>query len=1108
MEIMLDSGSSVSLIRQDIAKCLNGTTSTGDTPKLRLVSAGGEELPIVNSVKAAVKLRGIVEVPEHSFIVVEQLISQVILGVDFLQQQGLVLDFTTSPVSVTVTRQRKQTPVSTVPKPAPLPEPETLLQHSIWKAERERRAKVCTVASLEDPVADEADECAIPIFNELAEAEFPGYIKSCFEETVQQARDRFVKTPGQTTLACHQINTVGPPARVPPRRIPAHFQQEVQEQMNDMLRKGIIVESSSAWLAPAVYTRKKTGEIRLCVDYREVNKRTSKDAYPLPLIDEVQDRLSGATIFSKLDLQCGYWQVPVDPKDQEKTAFSPGPGMGLFQFTRMPFGLCGAPSTFQRLMDVVMRGLPFVTTYIDDVLIHSVSEEMHKSHLEQAFQRLREAGLTLRGSKCQIGMAQVTYLGHTFSREGMSPDRSKVEAVVNWPQPKDEAEVRQFLGLASYYRKYIDRFADIAAPLHQLTQKDTPFQWTQACEESFQRLKASLTEAPVLAYPRFDKLASTMVLQTDASNVGLGAVLEQDQRVIGYASRTLTKAEANYSVIQRECLAIVWAMKQFRHYLLGRTFQLMTDHAPLQWLGEQKMEGLLCRWALAIQEFSFEIVYRKGSTNGNADALSRRRGPDMETRYTALTTVHASFTAEEIRQAQQQDETIQQLYKALQSEQRHPHRHWKQPPLRRYAQLWPQLVTVDGIVCRKYQPGPTSETIVVPVLPETLHQQALSMGHDSPAAGHQGTLKTLERIRREAYWVNMAQDVDRHCRECATCQKSKLPMPVRSPLTNIPVGRPWQMIAIDILEVPVSTKNNRYLLVIQDYFTKWADARPLPDQTAIRITAELVKLFCTYGVPEIVHSDQGRNFESSIVQSTLDAFGVKKSHTTPYHPQGDGMVERFNRSLLQLLQTYVERQEDWEQYLPLALYAYRTATHTSTGVSPFMLMYGRHHQSNMLTPPRGYEATSYQAVLQAKMAELQDLVEAHIAESASRQKVDYDRHSAERQFKSGDLVWLSVPTAGKLDPRSEGNWTVRSTKSSVTVEITDGERTKVVHTNRLHRRTLPAVKSQLAPHSAIPADSSTQPWEPPGVDHIEQPTSQAERRYPLRERHAPERLGY
>ena len=230
------------------------------------------------------------------------------------------------------------------------------------------------------------------------------------------------------------------------------------------------------------------------------------------------------------------------------------------------------------------------------------------------------------------------------------------------------------------------------------------------------------------------------------------------------------------------------------------------------------------------------------------------------------------------------------------------------------------------------------------------------------------------------------------------------------------------MIAIDILEVPVSTKNSRYLLVIQDYFTKLADARPLPDQTAIRVTAEQVKLFCTYGIPEIVHSDQGRNFESSIIQSTLDAFGVQKSHTTPYHPQGDGMVERFNRSLLQLLQTYVEKQEDLEQHLPLALYVYRTAMHTSTGMSSFQLMYGRHPQPNTLTSSRGYEATSYQAVLQAKMAELQELVEAHIVESAHRQKVDYDRHSAERPFKPGDLVWLSIPTAGKLihDGRGTG----------------------------------------------------------------------------------------
>ena len=670
VEVMLDSGSSVSLVRHDIAKRLKGTTSPGDAPKIRLISAGGEEITIVNYIKASVEIRGIDKVREHTFIVVEQLISQVILGVDFLQQQYLVLDFTTSPVSVTTSRNNYERPAAPEPGQPPLPEPEAL--QAIRKAERERKEKVCIVTSLEDTAAEEVDEYAIPAYNAVADVEFPGHVKPCLEGTIRQARDLFAKIPGLTKLACHQIDTLGPSARVPPRRIPAHFQQEVQEQINDMLKKGIIVESSSSWLAPAVYTRKKTGEIRLCVDYREVNKRTRKDAYPLPLINEVQDRLAEATIFSKLDLQCGYWQIPVDPKDQEKTAFSPGPGMGLFQFTRMPFGLCGAPSTFQRLMDLVMRGLPFVTTYLEDVLIHSANEELHKSHLQQTFQRLREAGLTLRGSKCEIGMNQVTYLGHTFTREGMAPDGSKVDAVVNWPQPRDEAEVRRFLGLASYYRKYIDKFADIAAPLHQLTQKDALFQWTQECEESFKRLKACLTKAPVLSYPSFGTEASTMVLQTDASNVGLGAVLEQEQRVIGYASRTLTRAEANYSVIQRECLAIVWAMKQFRHYLLGRTFQLMTDHAPLQWLAAQKMEGLLCRWALAIQEFSFEIVYRKGIANGNADALSRRE-PEMETPHAAMTTVYAGFTPEELKKAQRRNRMTQSNSCTLHSTRNKPH---------------------------------------------------------------------------------------------------------------------------------------------------------------------------------------------------------------------------------------------------------------------------------------------------------------------------------------------------------------------------------------------------------------------------------------------------
>lgn len=300
--------------------------------------------------------------------------------------------------------------------------------------------------------------------------------------------------------------------------------------------------------------------------------------------------------------------------------------MGLYQFNRMPFGLTGAPGSFQRLMDHILRGLPFVSKYIDDILIHSPTMEAHLHHLRQVLEKLREAGLTL-GCKYKIGLPRVYYLGHVFTKSGMTPDHNKIKAVKDWPQPKDASEVRQFLGLASYYRRYIEKFSDVAVPLSGLTQKGAAFCWNEACEEAFSSLKTKLTQAPIyiLSYPQLDQNASLspFILQTDASNVGLGAVLEQDKKVIAYASRTLTKSEKHYSVIQKDCLAIVFALKQFRHYLLGRKFQLVTDHAPLQWLCAQKMQGMLCRWALAMQEFDFNISYRKGLLNSNADALSR-----------------------------------------------------------------------------------------------------------------------------------------------------------------------------------------------------------------------------------------------------------------------------------------------------------------------------------------------------------------------------------------------------------------------------------------------------------------------------------------------------
>ena len=325
----------------------------------------------------------------------------------------------------------------------------------------------------------------------------------------------------------------------------------------------------------------------------------------------------------------------------------------------------------------------------------------------------------------------------------------------------------------------------------------------------------------------------------------------------------------------------------------------------------------------------------------------------------------------------------------------------------------------------------------------TIHQQQ----------GIKALQKTLQRLRHEGYWVNMAKDMDTHCRECVKCQQSKLLLPSRVPMVNMPIGRPWQMIAVDVLKVPTFTSNNKYLLVIQDYFTKWADAIPMPDQKAARIARELTKVFSVMGLPQVLHSDQGTNFESTIIKQTLQAYGVTKSRTTAYHPQGDGMAERFNRSLLQLLQTYTQKEADWELHLPLALFAYRTAVHSSTSISPFEMMFGRvpsQHTSSELS----FDPGLYQAQLQAKLAALQEFVEAHIVERAAAQKVMYDDHCKQHSFERGASVVVTT-YCRQIRPKWDGSYTVKSVYSPVTVQITNGSTIKVVHINRLRHRIQP-----------------------------------------------------
>ncbi|KAK3090501.1 hypothetical protein FSP39_012342 [Pinctada imbricata] len=433
---------------------------------------------------------------------------------------------------------------------------------------------------------------------------------------------------GQTSLAEHRIDTGNShPIKQPPRRIPLAKMHEVDKEIKDMLEKGVIEDSDSPWSSPVVLVKKKDNTLRFCIDYRKLNEITIKDSHPIPRIDTTLDSLSGSKFYSTIDLKSGYWQVKVAPEDKPKTAFSI-PGGGHWQFTTMPFGLCNAPATFERLMEKILAKLSWniCMVYLDDIIIMGKDYEQHIENLEQVFDRLCEANLKMNPKKCKLLQTKVSYLGHTISEKGISTDPNKIECVQSWPTPKNVKDVRSFLGICSYYRRFVYKFADIAKPLHKLTEKHQTFTWTEDCQVAFDKLKRALTSSPILSYPQQNGL---FILDTDASNTGMGAVLSQVQegtdKVISYFSKTFSSTERRYCVTRRELLAIIESIKHFHHYLYGQNFKVRTDHGALRWLLRFKNpEGQIARWLEYLSSYQFEIEHRAGRLHGNADALSRR----------------------------------------------------------------------------------------------------------------------------------------------------------------------------------------------------------------------------------------------------------------------------------------------------------------------------------------------------------------------------------------------------------------------------------------------------------------------------------------------------
>jgi len=452
--------------------------------------------------------------------------------------------------------------------------------------------------------------------------------KNQLEAVASEFPSIFKSTPGRTSLVEHSIH-IGDaaPVRQTAYRLPYSKRRDVRLELDKMLENGIIVPSTSAWASPIVLVPKKDGTTRLCVDYRKLNSVAKFDAYPMPRVEELFEQIGNAQIISTLDLAKGYWQIPMAATSREMTAFTTP--FGLYEFNVMPFGLHNAPATFQRLMNHVLRGAEtYASSYIDDIVVFSQTWQEHLDHLRDVFSRLQQAGLTLRSEKCHYGMKEAQYLGHVIGGGKVRPDPKKVQAVRDYPTPSSKKDIRAFLGLTGYYRKFIPHFATLAAPLSDLTRKCQPekIKWNSSCEEAFQKLKAALQESPIIKVAEPDL---PFILQTDASDRGIGAVLSQKdtegiEHPVAYASRKLFQRERKYSVVEKECLAIIWALKVFHTYLYGCRFSIETDHKPLAWLHKMKAtNGRLTRWALSVQQYTFSIKHRSGRDNSNADALSR-----------------------------------------------------------------------------------------------------------------------------------------------------------------------------------------------------------------------------------------------------------------------------------------------------------------------------------------------------------------------------------------------------------------------------------------------------------------------------------------------------
>jgi len=742
----------------------------------------------------------------------------------------------------------------------------------------------------------------------------------------------------------HHIDTGNnSPISGPIRRVPISLENKVDNLIQNLLDEGIIRPSDSPWCAPIVAVAKKDGSVRLCIDYRQLNRITQKSVFPIPQPQHLFDCLKGSMFFSTLDLSSGYYQVGLSDENSKKTAF--GTRMGQFEFTRMPFGLCNAPATFQKMMTTVLQSENWekCLIYLDDVLVFGRTFEEHLERLKLVFSRLKEAGLKLSPGKCKLFQKEVNYLGHVVSPLGITADKEKTIKIKSWPRPSTADNLRTFLGLAGYYRNHIKNFSNLSSPLEKLASTKDPKQrknliWTSNSIQSFEELKIRLSNPPILGFPN-EK--GKFILDTDASNTAIGAVLSQihdgKEVVLAYGSRSLSNSEKNYCVTRKELLSVHYFVKKYKHYLYGKHFLIRTDHKPLTWLltSSNPKTSQYCRWKVELESYNFDCEHRSGINHCNADALSRY--PEC-----------------------------------------------KQCDLKHPKEL-------------KFE-----NVFNLELLDESETRKKIALFHSQ--LGHVGESKIYSVLKDEIKCLNLRKSVHEVLKRCQACQYYKLKNPRdKADMLYVTTNQPLERIAIDICgPLPGGTGRLRFVLGIVDYFSKFVVLVPLASVDAHTVARAIFsRWIAIFGPPKFIHTDRGTVFESAVMKSLCSQFKIMKTRTCPYYPQSDGLIERIFRTIKPLLCLVAyERHSSWTESIPYVELGLRCSEQATTKHSPFEILFGR----KMLSPETNTAYTQNERFKHIK--NIISIVQNNLKQAALKQAKRFNANTYSNEIKIGDKVLI------------------------------------------------------------------------------------------------------